>query len=281
MVVIPAGSFMMGSPASEEGRSDDEGPVHRVMISHPFAVGKYEVTREEFGRFVSATGRSMGNSCYTFEDGKWQKRSGRSWQNPGYRQTGRDPVACVTWEDAQAYVRWLSGETGKQYRLLSEAEWEYAARAGMTTAHSWGDSIGRNRANCRKECGDNYDYTAPVGSFAANGFGLHDMHGNVWERVEDCWHGSYAGARGCPVEIAVSGSCAGAPGTAVRGTSAPPTGTGTVPAAGAATSGSVLPGRSHLESLPPYLGGPGAKPPAAAGVDFLHGFSRERVGAVA
>ncbi len=194
MVVVPAGSFMMGSPASEKDRTDAEGPVHRVTISRPFAVGKYEVTREEFGRFVSATGRSMGNSCYTFEDGKWQKRSGRSWQNPGYRQTGRDPAVCVTWEDAQAYVRWLSGETGKQYRLLSEAEREYAARAGMTTRYSWGDLIGRNRANCGKECGDNYDYTAPVGSFAANGFGLHDMHGNVWEWVEDCWHGSYAGA---------------------------------------------------------------------------------------
>ena len=101
----------------------------------------------------------------------------------------------VSWEDAQSYVRWLSRETGEEYRLLSEAEWEYAARAGTRTRYWWGDAIGRNRANCAgNHCGDSYRYTAPVGSFSSNGFGLHDMHGNVWEWVEDCWNDSYRGA---------------------------------------------------------------------------------------
>ena len=108
---------------------------------------------------------------------------------------GRRPVINVSWNDAQDYVEWLSAQTGHAYRLLSEAEWEYVARAGSSTVYSWGDDIGSNRANC-DGCGSQWDYdrTAPVGSFAANGFGVHDMHGNVWEWVEDCWNGSYAGA---------------------------------------------------------------------------------------
>ena len=195
MVLVPAGSFTMGSPASEEGRYDNEGPVHRVRIPEPFAVGKYEVTRGEFARFVSATGHDTGSSCWTREGGKWKNRSGWSWRSPGYSQTERDPAVCVSWEDARSYARWLSGKTGKEYRLLSESEWEYAARAGTTTRYYWGNAIGRNRANCNG-CGSRWDneQTAPVGSFAANGFGLHDMHGNVWEWVEDCWNDDYAGA---------------------------------------------------------------------------------------
>ncbi len=180
MVVVPAGSFTMGSPASEKGRDRDEGPQRRVTIAESFAVGKYEVTRGEFGKFVEATGHAMRNSC---------------WDNPGFRQTDRDPVVCVNWKDAQAYVRWLSEKTGQRYRLLTEAEWEYAARAGTWSRYHWGDSIGQGRANCH-DCGSRWGnkQTAPVGSFSANGFGLHDMHGNVWEWVEDCWHGDYAGA---------------------------------------------------------------------------------------
>ena len=100
----------------------------------------------------------------------------------------------VSWEDARGYVRWLSGKTGKEYRLLSESEWEYVARGGTQTKYWWGDEIGRGRANC-DGCGSRWDdeKTAPVGSFRANGFGLHDVHGNVWEWVEDCWHGDYEG----------------------------------------------------------------------------------------
>ena len=177
MVVVPAGEFMMGSPPSEKGRDGDEGPVHRVTVAVPFAVGVYEVTFEEWDACVS------GGGCggYRPDDNGWGR--------------GRQPVFGVSWEDAQAYVAWLSREAGKEYRLLSEAEWEYAARAGTTTRYHWGDDIGRNRANCDdNRCGDGWEVAAPVGSFAANGFGLHDVHGNVWEWVEDCWNGSYAGA---------------------------------------------------------------------------------------
>ena len=179
MVVVPAGSFIMGSPASERGRDDYEGPQHRVTISQPFAVGKYEVTFEEWDACV------RGGGCSHRSDYRGRGR-------------GRRPVINVSWDDAQAYVSWLSRRTGRQYRLLSEAEWEYAARAGTRTRFHWGDSIGRNRANCIG-CGSRWSRrgdarAAPVGSFPANGFGLHDMHGNVWEWVEDCWHDSYLGA---------------------------------------------------------------------------------------
>ena len=192
MVAVPAGRFTMGSPSSEEGRWDDEGPQREVTIGAKFAVGVHEVTRGEFARFVSATGRSTGDSCRTYEDGEWETRSGRSWRSPGFSQSDTHPVVCVSWDDAQAYASWLSRETGEEYRLLSEAEWEYVARAGTTTRYWWGNGIGSNRANCWGDlCGDSHARMAPVGSFGANGFGLRDVHGNVWEWVEDCWHGSY------------------------------------------------------------------------------------------
>ncbi len=195
MMVVPARSFTMGSPSSESGRDGDEGPQRRVTIGSEFAVGVHEVTRGEFARFVSATGRSMGDSCWTYENGEWEKRSGRNWRSPGFSQSDSHPVVCVSWDDARAYASWLSRETGESYRLLSEAEWEYVARAGTTTRFWWGDDIGRNRANCGSDlCGDSHARTAPVGSFGANGFGLHDVHGNVWEWVEDCWHDDYTSA---------------------------------------------------------------------------------------
>ena len=181
MVVVPSGRFMMGSPPSEEGRYYNEGPVHRVSIPSAFAVGVYEVTGVEFARFVSSTARSMEDGCSHWEWG----------------DTGMHPTYCVSWEDAQAYVAWLSGETGEAYRLLSEAEWEYVARAGTTTRYHWGDDIGRRLANCLGGCGASRwdgEATLPVGSFGANAFGLHDVHGNVWEWVEDCGYNSYAGA---------------------------------------------------------------------------------------
>ena len=177
MVVVPAGEYMMGSPAGEEGRDGNEGPQHQVRIGRPIAVGKYEVTFEEWDACVS------GGGCGGFRPGD------EGWGR------GRRPVVRVSWEDAKAYVAWLSEKTGKGYRLLSEAEWEYAARAGTSTRYNWGDEIGRNRANCRN-CGSRWDNkkTAPVGSFGPNGYELHDMHGNVWEWVEDCWYENYSGA---------------------------------------------------------------------------------------
>ena len=182
MVVVPAGSFMMGSPSSEEGRKDDEGPVHRVTIPAAFAVGKYEVTFSEWEACVA------GGGCdgYLPDDLHWGR--------------GQRPVLEVSWEDARSYVGWLSRKTGKQYRLLSEAEWEYSARAGTTGPFHFGSTISTDQANYNGN--DTYGSgrrglfrkkTVPVGSFPANGFGLHDMHGNVSEWVEDCWHDSYLG----------------------------------------------------------------------------------------
>lgn len=184
MVVIPAGQFTMGAPSHEEGRAAHEGPQHRVTIDEPFAVGKYEVTFDEWDACVVD-----GGCGYRLGD----KGMGR----------GNRPVINASWEDARAYVRWLSRKTGAAYRLLSEAEWEYAARAGTATPFHSGATIRSDQANydgthtyggspegvARKK-------TVPVGSFPPNAFGLHDMHGNVWEWVEDCWNGTYAGAPG-------------------------------------------------------------------------------------
>ena len=173
----------MGSPPGEAGRWDREGPVHRVSIGEALAVGVYEVTFEEWDACV----RDGGCGGYRPNDRGWGR--------------GRRPVIHVSWEDAQAYVRWLRGKTGKGYRLLSESEWEYVARAGTETAFHTGETISTEQANYngnhvygRGRKGSYRRKTAPVGSFGENGFGLHDVHGNVWEWVEDCWNGSYEGA---------------------------------------------------------------------------------------
>ena len=173
MVVVPAGSFLMGSPESEKGRGSDEGPQHRVTIPAPFAAGVYEVTFEEWDACVADGG------C-----GGYRPRDDYGWGR------GRRPVIEVSWGDAQAYVEWLSVKTGEEYRLLSEAEWEYAARAGSRTRYSFGDEITENDANY----GWNIGKTQRVGSYRANGYGLYDVHGNVYEWVQDCWNESYAGA---------------------------------------------------------------------------------------
>ena len=211
MVVIPAGKYRMGSPSHEAGRDDDEDPVHDVTIWEPLAVGVYEVTREEFGRFVKEAGYFPGKGCRVYRNGEWKDRSGNSWKKPGFKQRKRHPVVCVSWEDARAYVRWLSGKTEQQYRLLSESEWEYVARAGTETARYWGEgetgqcrhANGADRSGKRKYsgwanniagCDDGHVHTAPVGSYTKNAFGLHDVMGNVWEWVQDCWNSGYHGA---------------------------------------------------------------------------------------
>ena len=183
MVVVPAGSFGMGSPPGEENRYDNEGPVHRVEIRKPFAVGKYEVTFAEWDACVSA------GDCGGYRPGD------RGWGR------GRRPVVNVNWEDAKSYVSWLSRKSGEAYRLLSESEWEYAARAGTTGPFHFGSTISTDQANydgaLAYGSGGKGVYrgkTVLAGSFPANGFNLHDMHGNVWEWVEDCWNDSYAGA---------------------------------------------------------------------------------------
>lgn len=175
MVVVRSGRFRMGCVSGADCFGD-ERPVHEVRL-RAFALSRSEVLFAEYDRFAAATGRDRP------DDEGWGR--------------GRRPVINVSWEDAAAYADWLSSETGRRYRLPSEAEWEYAARAGAATPYAWGWQIERNRANC-DGCGSRWggDRTAPAGSFAANAWGLHDMHGNVWEWVADCWHADYARAPG-------------------------------------------------------------------------------------
>ncbi len=176
MVVLPTGSFRMGDLSG--GGDDDEKPVRSVTISRPIAMGRYEVSFAEYDVFAGATGRDRP------DDQGWGR--------------GNRPVINVSPGDAQAYAVWLSEQTGKRYRLPSEAEWEYAARAGTATKYSWGNSITCSQARYGRrdggECSNSWDGTVAVGSFADNAFGLYDMHGNVWEWVEDCWHNNYEGA---------------------------------------------------------------------------------------
>jgi formylglycine-generating enzyme required for sulfatase activity len=208
MVSLPPGEFTMGSPENEPGRDSDE-VEHAVKIGYGFAIGKFPITRKEFAQFVAATHYdATGEGCYALSgDGlRFQTYPRYSWQNPGFTQTDNDPVVCVSWKDAHAYIDWLSQKTKKQYRLLSEAEWEYAARAGTKWAHYWGaddDGVCKfaNVADQRirflypswriPNCNDNYLYTSPVGAFPPNGFGLYDMSGNVWQWIEDCYRDNY------------------------------------------------------------------------------------------
>jgi formylglycine-generating enzyme required for sulfatase activity len=175
MVVVPVGEFIMGSPPTEKGSRDTEDPQHQVSITKPLAVSKFEVTFDDWDACITY------GDCPTVNDRGWGQ--------------GRRPVINVSWDDAQRYLAWLSKMTGKSYRLLTESEWEYAARAGTQTAYPWGEEIGKGNANCEL-CGSAWDgkQTAPVGSFNANAFGLHDMHGNVYEWVADCVHANYDGA---------------------------------------------------------------------------------------
>ena len=174
MVYIPTGSFRMGD--IQGGGDSNEKPVHRVSVK-AFLMSATEVTFAQWDACAAA-----GGCSYKPSDSGWG--------------SGSRPVINVSWEDiTKQYIPWLNKKTGEQYRLPSEAEWEYAARAGSETKYSWGNSIGNNKANC-DGCGSRWDnsQTAPVGSFAANAFGLYDMHGNVWEWTQDCWNGSYKDA---------------------------------------------------------------------------------------
>lgn len=186
MVLIPAGSFTMGVPEAESMRekSNDRSarPLHTVTIARPFYMSKFGVTRAEYAAFVAdLPSLPAGGFC--------------DWRNPGFVQTDRDPVVCVSAEDADAYAVWLSAKTKQTYRLPSEAEWEYAARAGTVTARYWGDALWVKQANCDGcQSGRSLRGTAPSGSFSPNLFGLYDVLGNAGQWTSDCWHDSYAGA---------------------------------------------------------------------------------------
>jgi formylglycine-generating enzyme required for sulfatase activity len=201
MVVMPAGSFTMGSPASEWEREDDEGPRHQVTISNSFAVGKFEITRGQYASFITGTGYDSDNGCWVRVGSEWKPNAARNWANPDFQQTDQHPVTCVNWDDAQAFIDWVNKKTGRAYRLLTEAEWEYSARAGTSTPFSFGQDITTHQANFNgsstttdEEPGLYREGTTEVGLFPANAFGLHDMHGNLWEWTQDCWNDSYEGA---------------------------------------------------------------------------------------
>lgn len=239
MVVIPAGSFEMGSSREERLREgvaaafgDREEPRHTVRIAKPFAISRAEITRGEYAQFVAESKRTIPPSC-----GGWAGRresDGYSWRMPGFPQTDADPVTCVSATDADDYAAWLSKKVGKRYRVPSEAEWEYAARGGTTTARHFGDSIQAVCGNLNimttatfKEigqpeswkdklmCASDEAFTAPVGSFEPNAFGVHDMLGSQWEWVADCGHPNYQGAptdgsawrdRGCNTRLVRGGA---------------------------------------------------------------------------
>nr|VFK54702.1 MAG: Formylglycine-generating enzyme, required for sulfatase activity, contains SUMF1/FGE domain [Candidatus Kentron sp. TUN] len=224
IVVIPSGRFLMGSPEDEKGRHSDEGPQHGVSVVKPFAMSRCEITVGEFRTFVKETNcrteAEGGVGCTVLKDdgSGWERRKDRNWRNPGFEQTQHHPVVCVNWHDARAYAYWLSLRTGHKYRLLTEAEWEYAARAvhetGVPTAGSpryWGEDP-ENKEMCKfangadptlqeqapnlslsinENCRDGFAFTAPAASFRPNAFGLFDMLGNVWEWTADCLHGNY------------------------------------------------------------------------------------------
>ena len=238
MVVVPAGTGFVGSTVDEArlenmpmmGPNDIsawERPKHEVTIPAAFAMGKYEVTRSQFAYFIANSGYRPLPNCSSSADGEENSAQAYSWDNPGFAQGDNHPVVCVSWTDAQAYADWLSQHTGQAYRLPSEAEWEYAARAGSETARFWGDGLaeacmysnsadethlkayagrtfldthvaagGKPPAGLAQAvpCNDEFVETAPVGTFQPNAFDLHDMLGNVWEWVEDCFHSSYQNA---------------------------------------------------------------------------------------
>lgn len=171
MIALPPGTFTMG----KDGRYPSERPAHTVTIAYPFAIGKYEVTFDQWAACVADGG------CDRMPDD-------HGWGR------GRRPVINVTWQQARDYALWLSVKTHQSYRLPSEAEWEYAARAGTTSTYWWGDDIGTGRANCRNCAPQISHQTRPVGSYKPNPWGLYDVHGNVWEWTEDCWNPNYVGA---------------------------------------------------------------------------------------
>jgi formylglycine-generating enzyme required for sulfatase activity len=200
MVVVPAGSFVMGATPDEEVASPREDQIQGA-IAGPFAVGRFAVTRGEFAAFVAATGHNTDGDCHRIAEAK--REAGRDWRSPGFAQDDRHPVVCVNWNDARAYAAWVSSLTGRNYRLLSEAEREYVTRAGSVTPFWWGSTISTEQANYNGNIthgggakGEWRKATVPVDRFSANPWGLYNVHGNVWEWTEDCWNDKNGGNPG-------------------------------------------------------------------------------------
>jgi formylglycine-generating enzyme required for sulfatase activity len=228
MVVVAPGRFTMGFDGGETGRP--EGPPRAIKLRRAFALARFEVTHAEYAAFVAATGHAAEPGCYgplrSGESGNWSWYTDADWRHlPAAAPTPRptDPVVCVSWRDAQAYVAWLSQRTGQRYRLPTEAEWEYAARAGSTTQYPWGedaagacaqanvyDESGRDPARRTPvaPCNDGQPRVATVGALAPNAFGLHDMIGNVWEWTQDCYVAPYPRRPVDGSAVEVRGDCA-------------------------------------------------------------------------
>ncbi|MCS6764084.1 MAG: formylglycine-generating enzyme family protein [Candidatus Protistobacter heckmanni] len=194
MVTLPAGSFVMGSPEDEAGRQWSEGPQRRVSVAS-FSSPETEVTVAQFADFVVDTGYIAAGECLGLESVRFGYSANLKWNNPGFTQSDQHPAVCLIWEDAKAYVTWLADKTGKHYRLPSEAEWEYAARAGANVVDkTFKTSMAVAPDLDVYNCADSVVRTTKVGSYKPNAFGLYDMVGNVWEWGEDCWHYNYLGA---------------------------------------------------------------------------------------
>jgi len=202
MIHIEKGSYIMGSHYGDK----DEKPTHKVTFDYDFEIAKYEVSIEEFKAFIDDTGYKTdaenNNSCNVYVNDAWIPKKDVTWKNPDYPQEANHPVVCVSWEDSKQYLKWLNKQTGKSYRLLSEAEWEYVAKAG--TYSKW--SFGNNKKDLKfyaniadkltdypwkEKWNDGHKYTAAVGSYKANQFGVYDMYGNVWEWCEDSYSKNY------------------------------------------------------------------------------------------
>ncbi len=213
LVVLPAGTFFMGTSRNELGSGENERPRHEVSMAKPLAIGRFEVTRGQYAVFVKESGYRTEGNCHVWRHPSiWEPQRGNDWQDPDFGQGDDHPVVCVTWHDAQAYLAWLGRKTGKAYRLPSEAEWEYLARAGTKTSRYWGDdpSLACEYGNVHDqdaqrarrfgwephECRDGFVETAPVGRFKPNAFGLYDVLGNVWEWTAECLSTNYINAPG-------------------------------------------------------------------------------------
>lgn len=202
MVVIPAGRFVMGSPINEAGRFRQEGPQREVRIAQPFALGRTEITRAQWARFVEDSGHRVVPGCFVWNGRMIAPDPAANWRQPGFSQHDDHPAVCISQDDAQAYVAWLSRRTGKTYRLPAEEEWEYAARAGSTASRHWGDAPENACAYANVSdldaakalpglvahpCADGQVFTAPVASLRPNAFGLYDTAGNAWEWTSSQW----------------------------------------------------------------------------------------------
>ena len=218
MVALTGGTFKMGAPDNERDSTKHEHPQKEITLK-PFSIGKFDVTKEQFAAFLKAANYKPTDFCDV--DGSNKMTSDQRWDRPAfgsYAQSARDPVVCVSWNDAEAYVEWLAKITGKPYRLPSEAEWEFAARGGLTGAHYWDD--GDDKGMCRYaniadlsvlqvfpgwsvgQCNDGHPFTAPVDAMKPNSFGIHGMLGNVKQWVADC-------PTNTPSDLPSDGSAAG------------------------------------------------------------------------